>query len=116
MIEKVEYPQFHTFEEGKQFLAQGEWIDYEVKIAGHQGALLTRENWLEAVADHSFMNDDGMGNEIDENGNILGTVASVWEGEPRKSKLITPGEPGWIYPSQAARIHPETKYILWYNK
>ena len=116
MIEKVEYPKFHTFDEAKQFLAQGEWIDYEVKIGRHDGALLTRENWLEAVADHSFMDGDGMGNEIDENGNVLGTTPSVWEGEPRKSKLITVGDPGWIYPSQAAKIRPETKYILWYNK
>jgi hypothetical protein len=57
-----------------------------------------------------------MGNEIDADGNVLGAVVAVWEGEPRKSKLITPGEPGWIYPSQATRIRPETKYILWYNR
>lgn len=115
MIEKVEYPKFHTFEEGVQFLQQGEWIDYEVKIGGHTGALMTRESWLEEV-DGCFTDDDGMGNEIDEHGNILGTVPAQWEGEPRKSKLLKVGEPGWIYPSQAARIRPETKYILWYNK
>ena len=116
MIEKVEYPQFHTFAEGVEFLSQGEWVDYEVKFSGHTGALMTRENWLEAVADHGFMDGDGMGNEIDENGNILGVVPSQWEGEPRKSKLLKVGDPGHIYPSQAARIRPETKYILWYNK
>ncbi|MBZ5660027.1 MAG: hypothetical protein LAO08_06430 [Acidobacteriia bacterium] len=101
MIEKVEYPEFHTFEEGKQFLAQGNWIDYEVKVGHHNGALMTRETWLESVADHSFIDYDGMGNELTEDGIVLG---------------VAPGEPGWIYPSQAARIRPETKYILWYNR
>ena len=116
MIEKVEYPQFHTFEEGVQFLQQGEYIDYEVKIGGHTGALMTRETWLESVEDGSFIDYDGMGNEIDENGNILGVTPAQWEGEPRKSKLLKVGDPGHIYPSHAARIRPETKYILWYNK
>lgn len=112
-------PDEHTFAEAVFYLSQPDnWIDYEVSIGvgGHSGALMTRETWLESVADHSFIDYDGMGNEIDENGNVLGAVAAVWEGEPRKSKLITPGEPGWIYPSQAGRIRPETKYILWYNK
>jgi hypothetical protein len=101
MIEKVEYPNFHTFAEGVQYLAQGNFIDYEVKIGQHTGALMTREEWLQAVESHSFIDYDGMGNEVDENGNILG---------------VTPGDPGWIKPSRALTIRPETKYILWYNR
>lgn len=106
----------HTFQEAVAYLSAGNHIDYEVEIGGHQGALMTRETWLESVKDKSFIDYDGMGNEIDENGSILGTSPAVWEGEPRKSKLIKIGEHGHIYPSQAGRIRPETKYILWYNR
>ena len=106
----------HTFEEAVAFLRAGNHIDYEVKVDGHQGALMTREEWLEAVEQGSFIDYDGMGNELDENGKVLGTSPATWEGEPRKSKLLAVGENGWIYPSQAARIRPETKYILWYNR
>jgi len=109
----------HTFEQAVAYLSSTDsptYIDYEVAIGGHQGALMTRETWLEAVEDHSFIDYDGMGNEIDENGNVLGATASVWEGEPRQSKLISVGDPGWIKPSQALRIRPETKYVLWYNR
>ena len=111
--------QEHTFEEAVAYLNDENRptnIDYEVKIGRHSGALMTREAWLDAVESKGFVDYDGMGNEIDVNGNVLGEIAAVWEGEPRKSKLITPGEPGWIYPSQAARIRPETAYILWYNR
>ncbi len=109
----------HTFTEAVAYLTAEDRptsIDYEVEIDGRQGALMTREVWLEAVADHSFIDYDGMGNEIDEHGNVLGVVPHVWEGEPRKSELLKVGDPGHIYPSQAARIRPETKYILWYNR
>jgi hypothetical protein len=105
----------HSFEEGVEYLKEN-GIDYEVSVGGHQGALMTRETWLADVANHSFIDYDGMGNELDENGNILGVVPAVWEGEPRKSKLLKIGEHGHIYPSQASRIRPETKYILWYNR
>ena len=109
----------HTFAEAVAYLSDETRptnIDYEVKIGDHQGALMTREVWLKAVESKSFIDYDGMGNEIDENGNVLGATPAKWEGEPRKSKLLAVGEPGWIYPSQAARIRPETKYILWYNR
>ena len=109
----------HTFEQAVAYLSSTDsptYIDYEVEVGGHQGALMSRETWLEAVKDHSFVDYDGMGNELDENGNILGVVLSVWEGEPLKSELISVGNPGYIYPSQAARIRPETKYVLWYNR
>jgi len=92
----------HTFEEAKQWLAEpGNHIDYEVKVGRHSGALMTRETWLESVADRSFIDYDGMGNEIDVNGNVLGEA---------------PGNPAWIKPSEAADIRPETAYILWYNR
>ena len=116
MIEKVEYPEFHTFEEARQYLTQGNHIDYEVKIDGHTGALMTREEWLEAVEGGSFIDYDGMGNEIDADGNMLGCIAAVWNGEPRKSNLIGLPDPGYIYPSTASKIRSETKFILWYNK
>src|SRR5579863_1457267 len=104
MIEKVEYPNFHTFAEGVQYLAQGNFIDYEVKIGRHTGALMTREEWLQAVESHSFIDYDGMGNEVDENGNILGVVPPTKVGN-----LVTAnGDPGWIKPSQAGRIRPDT--------
>jgi hypothetical protein len=103
----------HTFEQAVKFLAEpGNHIDYEVeiaeerlgKISNHHGALMTRETWLEAVADHSFIDYDGMGNEVSADGKIL-TSATI---------DIHPA--GWIYPSTADKIRPETKYILWYNR
>jgi len=107
MIEKAEYPNFHTFAEAKEFLGQGNWIDYEVRIPAanrksgvSSGALLSRENWLQACADKSFIDYDGMGSQIDKDGNIMETGAFG----------------NWIYPSEAASIAPECAYILWYNK
>jgi len=99
----------HTFEEAVAYLRAGNHIDYEVKIteqgegrlSTHQGALMTRETWLEAVKDHSFIDYDGMGNEIAEDGALLKSEINVT---------------GWLKPSQAATIRPETKYILWYNR
>jgi hypothetical protein len=102
----------HTFDEAVEFLRAGNHIDYEVKIGRHQGALMTRDEWLESVREHSFIDYDGMGNEIDAEGNILGTEPSVWEGKI----LVKQGNPGWIKPSQASRIRPDTAYILWYNR
>jgi len=112
MIKKVEYPEFHTFAEGVEFLSQGEHIDYEVKIGRHSGALLTRETWLEDVASRNFVDYDGMGNEIDKDGNVLGEVLTIREGNVIKQF----GDPAWIKPSEAKRIRSETAYILWYNK
>jgi hypothetical protein len=106
MIEESTYENPHNFEQAKQWLAENPGrYDYEVRIDGHTGALMTRETWLEAVADRSFIDYDGMGDEIDEHGNIVG-----------KSPGTAFPDPGWIYPSAASRIRPETRYILWYNK
>lgn len=91
----------HTFEEALAYLAAGHHIDYEVKIDTHQGALMTRETWLESVADHSFIDYDGMGNEVSADGKIL-------------NGILHPA--GWIKPSQADQIQPDTKYVLWYNR
>jgi len=100
----------HTFAEAVEYLRAGNHIDYEVKISAqptngkvyeHQGALMTRETWLESVADHSFIDYDGMGNEIAEDGTVLMGILHA---------------AGWIKPSQADKIQPETKYILWYNR
>lgn len=103
MIEKAEYPNFHTFAEAVEYLSQGNWIDYEVKIGDHQGALMTREEWLDSVESQSFIDYDDMGNEIAEDGTVLGD-------EPEKRTT------DWIKPSEAKRLRPETKYILWYNR
>jgi len=91
----------HTFEEALAEL-KTQAIDYEVRIDGHQGALMTRETWLEAVKDHSFIDYDGMGNEVSADGKVL------------KSELN--GIYGWIKPSQADKIRPDTAFILWYNR
>ena len=100
MIEAVSYPDFHTFAEAVQYLAQDNFIDYEVKIVNpdgeHTGALMTRDSWLESVQDCDFMDEDGMGDQIDKDGNIM--------------------EAGWIKPSKASELLPDAKYILWYNK
>lgn len=53
----------HTFEEAKQYLAEGGSIDYEVKHQGHNGALMTVFGWLEDVKDGSFIDYDGMGHQ-----------------------------------------------------
>jgi hypothetical protein len=115
MIEKSTDEKPHTFEEAAQWLAQDaeNYIDYEVKLGRHSGALMTRETWLESVADHSFIDYDGMGNEVDENGNVLGESSAVFD---EHRILIQEGKHGWIYPSTADTIRPETKYILWYNR
>jgi hypothetical protein len=93
----------HTFEEAVAFLkaSETEAIDYEVKIDGHQGALITRDVWLEAVKNHSFIDYDGMANEVSADGKILNTDSHAC---------------GWLKPSQADKIRPETAYILWYNR
>lgn len=91
----------HTFEEAVAFLKANGDIDYEVKIDGHQGALMTRDVWLDAVKSHSFIDYDGMGNEVSEDGKILATESSTYK---------------WLKPSNALNIRPETKYILWYNR
>jgi hypothetical protein len=99
MIGQSTYENPHTFEQAKQWLVEnpGQY-DYEVKIGRHSGALMTRETWLESVADKSFIDYDGMGDEVDENG-IISNVGG-----------------DWIRPSEASRIRPETKFILWYNR
>ena len=112
MIKEATYEKPHTFEEAKQYLAEGHYIDYYVKILTHDGALMTREEWLDSVESASFIDYDGMGNEIAEDGTVLGVVPPTMEG-----KLVTAnGDPGWIKPSEAGRIRPDTKYILWYNR
>jgi hypothetical protein len=101
VIAESTYKKLHTFGEAKHYLAEGHPIDYEVRVCGHNGALMTREEWLDAVRSNSFIDYDGMGNELAEDGTILGAE---------------PGKHGWIKPSEASRIRPETKYILWYNR
>jgi hypothetical protein len=115
MIEKATDEKPHTFAEAVQWLAQDpkNYIDYEVKIGRHNGALMTRETWLEDVASGGFIDYDGMGNEVDGNGNILGETAPVFD---ENRILLQEGKHGWISPSTAGAIRPETKYILWYNK
>jgi hypothetical protein len=114
MIEKSTFENPHTFEQATQWLAENPGMyDYEVKIGRHHGALMTRETWLESVTDHGFIDYDGMGNEVDENGNLLGVADPIFEGN---RILVQEGKHGWIKPSEASRILPETKYILWYNR
>jgi hypothetical protein len=100
MIQAADYEHPHTFAEAVQYLAEGHAIDYEVQIDCHRGALLTRESWLEAVREHFFMDEDGMGNQVDKDGAVI--------------KTGTMG--GWVRPSEADTLVPECTYILWYNK
>jgi len=84
----------HTFEEALEEL-KTQAIDYEVTVGGHQGALMTRQTWLEAVEDSSFIDYDGYGNQLTADGKYIG---------------------GTIKPSQASTILPDTAFILWYNR
>lgn len=84
----------HSFEEGVEYLKEN-GIDYEVSVGGHQGALMTRQVWLESVEDKSFIDYDGYGNQLTAEGKYIG---------------------GTIRPSQAVTILPDTAYILWYNR
>lgn len=109
------YQNPHTFEEAKQWLAEPEnWIDYEVKFEAEapdamgvvkrrefDGALMTRQAWIESVADHTFMDYDGMGHQFTEDGKLIPLPEAFG---------------GWIKPSQALRLDPACAYILWYNK
>lgn len=115
MVKQGSWSQPHDFATAVQFLAEGNHIDYEVMIGGHHGALLTRDAWLEDI-DSMFTDDDGMGNEVDKDGNILGVRPHRFEGEGKARRIVEVGDPGYIYPSQAGRLRPETAYILWYNK
>jgi len=97
MIE-AEWDNPHTFEEAVQWLRDGNWIDYEVSVEGRQGALMTRDAWVEAVENGSFIDYDGYGSMLTEQGKFIG---------------------GNIRPSSAAaRLveYPKTAYILWYNR
>ena len=88
----------HTFEEAVQWLREGNWIDYEVSVNGSQGALITRDAWVEAVEDRASIDYDGHGNMLTKEGKFIG---------------------GNIRPSSAAATllqYPTTAYILWYNK
>ena len=92
----------HTFEDAKQYLAEGHHIDYEVAIPTEgytsRGALMTRDEWLESVRDGSFIDYDGYGSMLTEEGKFIG---------------------GNIRPSSALKtltLHPNTAYILWYNR
>lgn len=91
-----------SFEDARQELAAGRPC-FSVRVARHHGALITREQWLDDVAGGGFIDYDGWGNELSESGEILGVGDN-------------PEDTGWISPSEAARILPETKYILWYNR
>jgi hypothetical protein len=87
----------HTFAEGIAFLNDGHYIDYDVSIDRHHGALMTRETWLDHVQHAFFIDYDGMGSQISADGRLLANDK-------------------WIYPSTANSILPETAYILWYNR
>lgn len=113
-ISQSTYEHPHSFEEAKQYLTQPDcFIDYEVKFTAErpmpngtglftfQGALMTRDSWLEQVADHSFIDYDGMGHQFTEDGKLI----------PLKDVLGS-----WIKPSQAGQIDPKCAYILWYNR
>ena len=88
----------HTFEQAVMYLRDNHWIDYDVVVENHEGALMKRDTWLAAVKDHNFIDYDGMGSQVNEKGEIL----------------ENPGY--WIHPSTANTILPETAYILWYNR
>jgi hypothetical protein len=97
-MNKAAWDNPHTFEEGKQYLAEGNPIDYEVSVNGCQGALMTRSAWIEAVKDGTFIDYDGYGSMLTEHGKFIG---------------------GNVHPSSAAMDlvqYPETAYILWYNR
>jgi len=88
----------HSFEEAVQWLREGNWIDYEVSVNGSQGALMTRDAWVEAVEDRAFIDYDGYGSMLTKEGKFIG---------------------GKIHPSAAVATllqYPETAYILWYNR
>jgi hypothetical protein len=88
----------HTFDGGVQYLREGNWIDYEVSVNGSQGALMTREIWLEEVEKHNFIDYDGYGSMLTEQGKFIG---------------------GNIRPSSAVETllqYPNVAYILWYNR
>jgi len=84
----------HTFEQGVEFL-QEHSIDYEVAIAGHHGALMTKESWLDDVTRGMLVDYDGYGSQVTSGG------------------LLTER----IHPSAADTLmRDDTSYILWFNK
>ncbi len=84
----------HTFDEGVEFLTEHH-IDYEVSIAGHHGALLTKESWLDSVARSFFVDEDGSGVQVTSGGALTDR----------------------IHPSAATVLmRDDTSYILWFNK
>ena len=87
------------FKEAARLLSIGGMI-HDVRIGNRLGTLMTRELWLDCVADGGFIDYDGMGDQVNADGEIIGNE----EGS------------NWIHPSNAADILPETAFILWYNR
>lgn len=85
----------HTFAEALQHLAAGHEIDFDVRIEGHHGALMTRQEWLDDVAAGGFIDYDGWGNQVNAAGAIVGPTIS---------------------PSRADTLRDDCAYILWYNR
>jgi hypothetical protein len=116
-VRQSTYSKPHTFEEAKQWLAEPEnhgAYDYEVKFRAEapnakgelaervfNGTLMTKQTWVESVGDYTFMDDDGMGHQVTEDGKVIMLEGSFG---------------GWIRPSQALRLDPKCAYVLWYNK
>lgn len=70
------------------------WIDH--KINGHIGHLMTLEDWKEQCEYGMFIDDDGYGDLVTEDFEIVGRQVS---------------------PSQSQRDYSDVaKYILWYNR
>lgn len=96
MIEQSTYEKPHSFAEAVQWLVENDnGLDYEVVIDGSSGALMSRATYIECVKDHSLMNDDGFGEQVNAEGHLFGP---------------------WIYPSQVADLSPDCVYVHWYNK
>jgi len=79
--------------------AQAE-IVYDVVLGGHRGDLMSKDLWLESVEGGMFIDYDGYGDVIDENGEYVNYN----------------GISSTIKPSEADRWPSEGTHILWYNR
>ena len=74
-----------------------ETADYKYPVRPDSGDLLTVKEYLEMVASHAIMDDDG----------------SAW---PVKDGMEARGFDCLVYPSQPETLPVDATHVMWYNK
>lgn len=84
-----------TFEQAVPLLSDANQIEYYVTSADFDGALMTVDTYRGYVECGAFIDDDGYGMQLDQQGQDLGP--HTW-------------------PSNVNRLHKQCAYVLWSNR